>query len=96
MFGILDLCSSSDEASEDGNISSFRKAVFCSHLNFRTLDKVHKPIDSKCQTPSSKRFRFCCNTDLNITLTVAILYFHNANVMVYEQVYLALDVRMSV
>jgi hypothetical protein len=29
-----------------------------SYLEFRTMDKVHKPSDSECYTPSSEPFRF--------------------------------------
>jgi hypothetical protein len=31
---------------EDGNRSRFRNVVFCSYLEYRTMDKVQKPIDS--------------------------------------------------
>jgi hypothetical protein len=31
---------------EDWNRSSFRNIMFCSHLEFRTMDKVQKPSDS--------------------------------------------------
>jgi hypothetical protein len=31
---------------EDGNRPSFRNAVFSSHVEFRTMDKFHKPSDS--------------------------------------------------
>jgi hypothetical protein len=44
--------------SEDGHRPSFRKAVFSSYLELRTVDKVQTPSDSECYTPSSELFRF--------------------------------------
>jgi hypothetical protein len=43
---------------EDGNRPSFRNYVFSSYLEFRTTDKIHKPSDSYCYSPSSKPFNF--------------------------------------
>jgi hypothetical protein len=43
---------------EEGNRSSFRNVVFYSYLEFRTMNKVQKPSDSDCYTPSSEPFRF--------------------------------------
>jgi hypothetical protein len=42
---------------EEGNRSSFRNVVFSAHLDFWTMDKVHKPSDSECYAPSSESFR---------------------------------------
>jgi hypothetical protein len=42
---------------EDGNRSSFRNVVFSRYLEFRTMDKVHKPSDLECCTPLSEPFR---------------------------------------
>jgi hypothetical protein len=43
---------------EDRNRSNFRKVVFSSYLELRTRDKVHRPSDSECYTPSSESFSF--------------------------------------
>jgi hypothetical protein len=43
---------------EDRNISSFRNVLFSIYLEFRTVDKVHKPSDSKCYILSSEQCRF--------------------------------------
>jgi hypothetical protein len=37
--------------------TSFQNAVFSSYLEFRTMDKVHKPCDSERYIPSSEPFR---------------------------------------
>jgi hypothetical protein len=43
---------------EDGNRSSFLNVVFLlSYLEVRAMNKVHKPSDSECYTPSSESFR---------------------------------------
>jgi hypothetical protein len=42
---------------EDGNRSSFRKVVFSNFLEYQTMDKVQKPINSECYTPSSEPIR---------------------------------------
>jgi hypothetical protein len=41
---------------EDGNRSILRNAVFSIYLELRTIDKVHKPSDSVCYTPSAALF----------------------------------------
>jgi hypothetical protein len=38
--------------SDDGNRSSFRNIVLYRCLEFRTIDKVHKPRDPEWHTPS--------------------------------------------
>jgi hypothetical protein len=43
---------------EGGNRSSFRRVVFSSLFEFRTIDKVLKPSNSEYYTPSSETFRF--------------------------------------
>jgi hypothetical protein len=40
------------------NISNSKQREFSSYLEFRTFNKVHKPSNSECHTPSSKPFRF--------------------------------------
>jgi hypothetical protein len=45
-------------STEDGNRPSFRSVVISSYLEIRTMDKVHKPSDSECYTPSSESFIF--------------------------------------
>jgi hypothetical protein len=47
----------------------YRNIVFSSYLEFRTLDKVHKPGDSECCTPSSELFRFYSEFCFNILFT---------------------------
>jgi hypothetical protein len=42
---------------EEGNRSSFRVVSFYSYLEYRTMDKVQKRIDSECYTSSSEPFR---------------------------------------
>jgi hypothetical protein len=37
--------------------STFRKVVFSSYLELRTLDKIHNPSDSWCYAPSLEPFR---------------------------------------
>jgi hypothetical protein len=39
---------------EDGKRSSFQNVVFSSYLEFWEMDKVLKPSDSECYTPSSE------------------------------------------
>jgi hypothetical protein len=46
-------------SAEYGNRSSFQNVVVSSYLEFRTLDKAHKPSDSEGHTPPSGPFRFC-------------------------------------
>jgi hypothetical protein len=41
---------------KDGNTSSFQNVVFSNYLEFRTIDKVHKPNYSRYYTPSSEHF----------------------------------------
>jgi hypothetical protein len=41
-------------SSEDGSGYSFRKFVFSSYLEFRKIDKFHKPSDSECYASSSE------------------------------------------
>jgi hypothetical protein len=43
---------------EDGNRHSFQNVVFYSSLEYRTMDKFHKPNDSECYTPSWEPFKF--------------------------------------
>jgi hypothetical protein len=43
---------------EDGNRYIFRNVLLSSYLEFRTMDIVHKPSDSECDTPPSGFFRF--------------------------------------
>jgi hypothetical protein len=43
---------------EDGNGYSSRNAVFFRYLEFWTMDKVEKPSNFECFTPSSEFFRF--------------------------------------
>jgi hypothetical protein len=45
-------------SNEDGYRPIFQNVLFSSCLEFRTMDKVHKPSDSECHIPSSERFRF--------------------------------------
>jgi hypothetical protein len=42
----------------DGKRSSFRRVVFSSNLEFRTMDIVQKPSDSEWYTPPPEPFRF--------------------------------------
>jgi hypothetical protein len=61
VFQKLDLIPSSgegEEIPEDGNRCSFQNDVFSSYLEIQALDKVNKPSDSECYTPSSEKFRF--------------------------------------
>jgi hypothetical protein len=39
--------------------------MFSSYLKFRTMDKVHKPSDSECYTPSAEPFRTYINKTAN-------------------------------
>jgi hypothetical protein len=58
---------------EDGNWSSFRNVVFSTYLEFRTMNKVHKPRDFKCCIPSPEALAspgaisMCRNPVSNIT-----------------------------
>jgi hypothetical protein len=45
-------------SSRDGNRYSFRKGVFPSYLEFRTMGKAHKSCYSECYTPSPEPFTF--------------------------------------
>jgi hypothetical protein len=45
-------------SSEDGNSSSFRKAVFSNYLEFDTMDRTQKTTDFESYTPPSELFRF--------------------------------------
>jgi hypothetical protein len=47
---------SSPENGKDG----FRNVKFSSNLEIRMSDRVHKPSDSDCDTPSSESLRFYC------------------------------------
>jgi hypothetical protein len=48
--------------------SNFRNAVFSNYLEYRTMDKVHKPWDSGCYTPSSELFRIYSNYSLSVLI----------------------------
>jgi hypothetical protein len=41
---------------KDENTSTFQNVVFNNYLEFRTIDKVHKPSYSRCYTPSFEHF----------------------------------------
>jgi hypothetical protein len=60
---------------EDLNRPSFRNAVFSGYIEFRTMDRDHKPSDSVilCYRPSTERLRFsqysiACNPAKNETV----------------------------
>jgi hypothetical protein len=42
---------------EEGNRSNFRNVRFSTYLEFWITDKVQKPVDSECYTPTSEPFR---------------------------------------
>jgi hypothetical protein len=44
---------------ENGN-DGFRNVKFSSNLEIQMNDRVHKPSDSECGTPSSETLRFYC------------------------------------
>jgi hypothetical protein len=58
LLGPLEGANLSHWSPEDGIKSNFRNIVFSSCLEFPAMDKVHKPSDSECYTPSSEPFRF--------------------------------------
>jgi hypothetical protein len=52
---------------EDGNIISFRNVVFFRFLEHRMMDKVQKPSNPECYTPSSEPFKIYISLRLLLT-----------------------------
>jgi hypothetical protein len=61
---------------ENRNRSSFRNVIFSSYLEYRTMDRVHKPSVSECYAPSSEPFRLYL---LSETISCVVLLFSGSH-----------------
>jgi hypothetical protein len=71
-------------SSENGKRPSFRNVVFSSYLEFRTIDKVHKPSDFVCYTQSSETIIFCVRFEvLRAVVTNVAIFWDIAQCSLY-------------
>jgi hypothetical protein len=55
---------------------SFQNVVFSSHLEFPTMDKVHKSSDSECYAPSSEHFRLHLTVRVSSQLQISLNFVY--------------------
>jgi hypothetical protein len=65
----------------EGNRSSFRNTIFSRYLEFKTIDRVQKPSDSECYTPTSEHLRFRQESNLLIWRLDFTCSLHVASIM---------------